>query len=294
MIEDFCREHSIGILKNEPLFKHTTFRIGGPCDYMISPYDSTQIQDILCFFKDNGIPYIILGNGSNYLFPDEGYRGVVLNLKYLDYTFMKDGFVTAGAGTLLSKVAIYALNCSMSGMEFTHGIPGTVGGAIYMNAGAYGGCMDDICFRTTYCTPDGQLHEITGMEHNFSYKKSFFTGTNNVICECTFLLHPDKRTLINAKMKEMQIKRKESQPLEFPSAGSFFKRPESHFAGKLIEDCGLKGFSVGDAQVSEKHAGFIINKGNATYNDVIQLKDIITEKVMNEFGVKLEPEVVIL
>lgn len=284
------------IKKNEPLAAHTTFRIGGPADFLIIPKKAEEIGQILSLCVKEDIPYYVLGNGSNVLVADEGYRGVVLCIGsgMADCKFVEEAdkvHVTAGAGIMLSKLANEVANQGLTGFEFAAGIPGTLGGAVMMNAGAYGGEMKDIITAVQLMDADGNLLEKTCEEMDFSYRHSIVEEQKLLVLGATLTLEKGEKEVIEEKMKELAVARKTKQPLEFPSAGSTFKRPEGYFAGKLIMDAGLRGYQVGGAQVSEKHCGFVINKGNATAKDVLQLVSDVKEKVYDAFQVELEPEV---
>lgn len=284
----------ISYTKEEPLKKHTTFRIGGAAKYFFTPKNSTEIYDIICYCRENHMPYYILGNGSNVLFSDDGYDGAVINI----FNSMNDISVTgesiyAMAGALLSKIAVTAKDNELHGMEFAAGIPGTIGGAIVMNAGAYGGEMKDIVNYVDILDIDGNIKKYSCEEMHFGYRKSI-VSSDMVVVGAELKLQKGNRTEIEAEMERLKQLRVSKQPLEYPSAGSTFKRPEGYFAGKLIEDTGLKSYRVGDAMVSEKHCGFVINCGNATCNDVKALIGDVQDKVFEKFGVQLMPEVKIV
>ena len=277
------------ILVNEPMKNHTTFKVGGPADYLVIPETKEQIVE--CLKLD--VPKFILGNGSNLIVKDGGIRGLVIKTSKLDkLDLIEDDVIEAGAGCYLSVISNLAKKNSLTGFEFASGIPGTFGGAVMMNAGAYGGEMKDVVIETTYIDED--LVVKTTTEHDFSYRKSMFTNTNRVILSSKLKLAKGNYEEIDARIKELSEARRTKQPLSFPSAGSTFKRPEGYFAGKLIEDSELKGFSIGGAQVSELHAGFIINKGGATAKDILDLIKHVQNEVKNKFGVNLETEVKIV
>ncbi|MBD5096648.1 MAG: UDP-N-acetylmuramate dehydrogenase [Lachnospiraceae bacterium] len=285
---------TISYTKEEPLKKHTTFRIGGAAKYFFTPKNSTEIYDIICYCRENHMPYYILGNGSNVLFSDDGYDGAVINI----YNSMNDISVTgesiyAMAGALLSKIAVTAKDNELHGMEFAAGIPGTIGGAMVMNAGAYGGEMRDIVSYVDILDIDGNIRKYSCEEMCFGYRKSI-VSSDMVVVGAELKLQKGDRMEIETEMERLKQLRVSKQPLEYPSAGSTFKRPEGYFAGKLIEDTGLKGYRVGDAMVSEKHCGFVINCGNATCNDVKALIGDVQDKVYEKFGVQLMPEVKIV
>ncbi len=278
------------IFENEPMSKHTTFKIGGIADVLVIPESVEQLKVVLGFAKQNDIPITVIGNGSDLLVSDNGIRGIVIKTTGLNEITSDGCIVTAGAGALMSKTASYALSLGLTGMEFAHGIPGTVGGGTYMNAGAYGGELKDIVISTTYLDADGEVKECS--EHDFGYRHSVYTKHPEwIILSTTFKLDHGDKAAIEARMSELAAARRSKQPIEMPSAGSVFKRPEGHFAGKLIQDCNLRGFAIGGAQVSEKHCGFIVNKGGATAKDVLDLIEYIQNEVYKKFSVKLETEV---
>ena len=282
------------VFENEPMNKHTTFRIGGNADVFVTPDTTEGLMSVVGYVKGNNIPYYIIGNGSNLLVKDRGFRGVIIQLyKNFADIEVEDNIVTAKAGALLSSVAKTAMNNSLSGMECLSGIPGTIGGAICMNAGAYGGEMKDIVVETRVIN-NGRLETISNKDSEFGYRKSRIMAENMIVVETTIRLEKGNKDEIQAKMKELMLKRNEKQPVELPSAGSTFKRPEGYFAAKLIDDSGLRGFSVGQAQVSPKHCGFVVNNGGAAAKDVIELMDKVSQVVYDKFGVKLEPEVRII
>lgn len=279
------------ILCDEPMDKHTSFKIGGDADFMVLPENIKQIKDTIMILKENGIRYTVIGNGSNLLVDDAGIRGVVIKLaKNFSEVVVSGNTIIARCGALLSRIANVALQNSLTGFEFAAGIPGTLGGAVVMNAGAYGGEMKDVVSETTYMTADGDICTVTGAEHGFGYRKSAFQK-GDIILESVIVLKSGDKDSISAQMSQLNAQRRAKQPLEFPSAGSAFKRPEGYFAGKLIQDAGLKGYKIGGASVSEKHSGFIVSDGTATCDDVLALIEYIQNEVYNKFNVKLEPEV---
>lgn len=283
------------ILISEPMKKHTSFKIGGPADALIFPKDESQISHIVKSCVDAGYPYYVMGNGTNLLVRDKGIRGVVINTcRFLDECSVNQYIITAGAGTLLSKIANVALNAELTGMEFAAGIPGSLGGAIYMNAGAYGGEMKDIVVETHYLTEEGEIRTVKAEEHEFGYRKSIFQNQGCIILKSIIRLNRGKREDIKELMDDLSLRRRTKQPMGLPSAGSVFKRPEGFFAGKLIEDSGLKGFRLGGAEVSTLHAGFIVNTANATADDVLGLIEHIRNTVMKNFNVELQPEIRII
>ena len=298
----------LSLMQDEPMKKHTTFRIGGPADYYAEP-DVSQISKLIEIAKACDMPVAVIGNGSNLLVGDKGIRGLVIGIgKGLsaievteavaqqstaqDFTAQGNGrIITAGAGAILAAVAAKAAEASLSGLEFASGIPGSVGGAVVMNAGAYGGEIKDVLIDATVLTAEGELRIVTRDELDLSYRHSIVPEKGYIVLSARFRLTPKPQDEIKAYMAELRAKRVEKQPLEYPSAGSTFKRPEGYFAGKLIMDAGLRGYSVGDAQVSGKHCGFVVNKGEATAADVLTLIKDVQETVLKQFGVKLEPEV---
>lgn len=276
----------------EPMAKHTTFQIGGPAQIFVTPQTTEEIGQVLQLCKAVKMPFFVLGRGSNLLVSDAGMDGVVLQL-YDNYSnFSIDGNqIKAQAGAMLSRLGYAIKEASLTGFEFAAGIPGTLGGAVVMNAGAYGGEMKDIITAVQLMDEDGNLLEKTCEEMAFSYRHSILAEQNFIVLGATLSLEKGDKKIIEEKMKELAAARKIKQPLEYPSAGSTFKRPEGYFAGKLIMDAGLRGYQVGGAQVSEKHCGFVINKGNATAADVLQLVTDVKRKVYEKFQVELEPEV---
>ncbi len=280
--------------ENEILAAHTTFRVGGPAKTMFLPETEEQITAIRKYYAQNETPVLVLGNGSNILFSDEGYAGVILKLgdNYADFT-VEGNVITAKAGAKLSKLAAAARDAGLTGMEFAAGIPGTVGGAVCMNAGAYGGEMKDIVTQVKIISVSGEILTLKNSDMAFGYRTSA-VREGQVVSEVRMELKPGNREDIVATMEELKKKRTDKQPLEYPSAGSTFKRPEGYFAGKLIEDSGLKGYRVGGAMVSEKHAGFVINYDHATAKDILQLIQDVQRIVKEKQGVVLTPEVKII
>ena len=279
------------ILVDEPMKLHTTFRIGGNAKYFVSPSSADEIVELVRALKNNGQKYMVIGNGSNLLVSDKGYDGTVVCIgKNMSDVKVEGNVITALSGALLSKIASVAQKNSLSGFEFASGIPGTLGGAVVMNAGAYGGEMKDVVTKTGYISSDGTIKTVSGDRHSFAYRRSVFVP-EDVILYSEITLQEGNKDEIKALMTELNTKRKDKQPLEYPSAGSTFKRPEGYFAGKLIEDAGLKGFAIGGAMVSQKHSGFVINTGDATAQDVVNLIKHIQDTVSDKFGVLLETEV---
>lgn len=277
---------------NEPMKKHTTFKIGGCADIFCEPKNADELKKLIDFFKSNSIPHTVIGNGSNLLVSDKGVRGAVIKIgSRMAEISVNGATITAGAGALLSKLARIAMNDSLSGMECISGIPGSVGGALYMNAGAYGAEISDITESVTYLMPNGELVCSPRNDLKLEYRNTSFMENSGIIVSCVLRLKRGNKERIAADMAEITKRRIDKQPIELPSAGSFFKRPEGHFAGKLIEDCGLKGYSVGGAKISEKHAGFVVNFNNASAADVIGVMNGVRDRVYSETGVTLEPEV---
>ena len=294
-VEKFIRELVAPehILMQEPMAKHTTFRVGGPADMLVLIESIEQLRQIVAYLRKIGEPYTVIGNGSNLLVGDKGYAGVVLKIASGMSRIQVDGeTIRVQAGALLSKVAAEAAKQSLTGMEFASGIPGSVGGAIVMNAGAYDGEMSQIVERVTVVSEDGEAMVLDKDTMEFGYRTSIIKNRPYVVTEVELKLTKGNVLSIRAKMDELNAKRREKQPLEYASAGSTFKRPEGHFAGKLIMDAGLRGYRIGGAQVSEKHCGFIINIGNATAADINELIFEVQERVKEMFHVELEPEVI--
>ena len=289
MIQDLLNKYNL--TENEPMSKHTTFRIGGKADLFVSA-DEKSLPQLLKEAADEKIPVTIIGNGSNLLVGDGGIRGLVIEIgKGMDKIEISDNIMTVGAGTLLSKAANTAAEHGLSGMEFAAGIPGSVGGAVVMNAGAYGGEMKDIIMDVDVITREGEYRRLTLEELELSYRHSCIIENEYIVVRARLMLQEKDEAQIRLVMEDLKNRRIEKQPLNFPSAGSTFKRQEGYFAGKLIMDAGLRGYSVGGAQVSEKHCGFVVNKGGATASDVVKIMNDVRDKVMEEFGVELEPEV---
>ena len=281
---------------DEPMSRHISFRVGGPAKRMAFPTSGEQLVLLLDFARTCGARPLVIGNGTNLLAPDEGLDRLVIDTSAgLDGLTQEGNTVTAEAGVPLAKLADFACRLGLTGLEFAHGIPGTVGGAVCMNAGAYGGEMKQVIRSVTLLFPDEGIRTLPCEEMHFGYRHSLLTERSDaVVLRASFALTEDDSTAIRERMRELMARRKASQPLEYPSAGSTFKRPVGHFAGTLIEQCGLKGLTVGGAQVSTKHAGFLINAGGATCADVLALIGQVQERVLAETGVRLEPEVRIL
>lgn len=282
------------VLVNEPMYRHTTFRIGGNADFFATPDTEEKIAALLKYAQENNIPFYVTGNGSNLLVRDNGFRGIIINIyKNFSDISVSENMLTARAGALLSAAARTALSHSLMGMECLSGIPGTIGGAVCMNAGAYGGEMKDIVVETRVIN-NGRIETISNAESDFGYRSSRIMRENMVVLGTVLRLERGDKKAIEARMKELMEMRNSKQPVEFPSAGSTFKRPEGYFAGKLIDDSGLRGYSVGGAQVSPKHCGFVVNNGGASADDVITLMRNVADTVYEKFGVRLEPEVRII
>lgn len=280
------------VLKDELMSGHTTFRIGGPADYFVMPSSAGEIKRIIALCLEQDVPYYIIGNGSNLLVADKGYRGVIIQIfKNMKDIQVEGENIRAQAGALLSKVAAAAYEAGLEGFEFASGIPGTLGGAVRMNAGAYGGEMKQVLKSAEVLTPEGEVLTLPVEEMKMGYRTSIVSRMDYVVLGAEIALREGNKEEIRAKMDELKEKRVSKQPLEFGSAGSTFKRPEGYFAGKLIEDAGLRGFRVGNAQVSEKHCGFVINRGGATAREVAELMETVTRRVEENSGVRLEPEV---
>ncbi len=287
----------VRIAAEEPMAGHTSFRIGGPARRMAFPENGEQLVLLVEFSKEAGTKPLVIGNGSNLLVPDEGVDRLVIQTSGLNRLELGEeaGSILAGAGVPLAKLADFAAKHGLTGVEFAHGIPGTVGGAVCMNAGAYGGEMGQVVAGVSALFPDEGIRVLSNEALRFGYRHSLFSDRPEaVILQAAFRLSPGDPEAIRARMRELLQKRRASQPLEYASAGSTFKRPEGHYAGTLIERCDLKGLTVGGAQVSEKHAGFVINRGGGTFSDVMELISKVQEQVFQKTGVRLEPEVRIL
>ena len=292
-IYDFALANGCEATFNEPLKKHTSFKIGGNAALFVVPQTDNALSAILKKCSDENIRTVIIGNGSNLLVSDDGIDAVVILMtrENGEIRLVDETEIYCDAGVSLTKVCRFALENSLSGLEFAFGIPGSVGGAVFMNAGAYGGEIKDVITKCDYIAPDGVSGQLSKEDMLLGYRTSVFNKNNCVISGAYFKLNKDSQDAIKERMNDFLARRKSKQPLEYPSAGSTFKRPEGYFAGALIEQSGLKGFSVGGAQVSEKHAGFVINKGDATARDVMSLVEYIQKKVKEDSGVDLEPEI---
>ena len=287
------------ILRDEPMCRHTTFRVGGPADYFVEPGSESVLKELLLLCRETETPFFILGNGSNLLVSDEGYRGVMISLRGFDEISFREGesteagktIMTAGCGVLLSKAAMQAAERGLTGFEFAGGIPGTLGGAVTMNAGAYGGEIRDVILSARVMTKAGDVRELSVEELDLSYRHSIIQEKDLIVLSADFAFAHGDEEQIKEQMRQLNTQRREKQPLEYGSAGSTFKRPEGYFAGKLIQDAGLKGYTVGGAQVSEKHSGFVVNRGGATAEEVAFLIKQVQKKVMKQFNVMMQPEV---
>lgn len=279
------------VVTDEPMVEHTTFRIGGPADVFVTPGNAQEIVQVLDLCKELDEPYFMLGRGSDLLVSDAGYRGVIVSLERLNKLELHGTQVICGAGVTLKKVAAFARDDSLTGLEFASGIPGSVGGAVFMNAGAYGGETADVVSSIWALNPEGKLATYRNAELEFGYRQSLVHRVGLIVLEVTYSLKLGDKEQIQATMNGLAQRRREKQPLEYPSAGSTFKRPKGYFAGKLITDAGLKGYRVGNACVSEKHAGFVVNLGGATAKDIHAVIEHVQDEVQRQFGVHLEPEV---
>ena len=292
---ELCRETGAQIALSEPMSAHPTFRVGGPCAALVTGPDIPALQAIVRNLTRGGIPFRLIGRGSNLLVPDEGYPGVVLLLggTFAGEIVREGDSLICGAGTPLKNLCLAALNHGLTGMEFAYGIPGSAGGAVYMNAGAYGPEMKDVLLSVTAMDPDGSVREIPASALQLSYRHSVFMEQSGIVLRVTVGLTAGDPEAIRARMQELLGRRQEKQPLEFPSAGSTFKRPVGAYASQLIDECGLKGYRVGGAQVSEKHAGFVVNRGGATFADIMAVCRHVQETVRAQtgFSLELEPEI---
>ena len=291
-LKEFCKENSVAFKINEPMSCHTSFKIGGAADIFISVRSSRELSAVFKKCGELDIPRLVIGKGSNLLVSDSGVEGAVISLLNMNEISVKGEEIICGAGAALSDVCRAALDNSLTGLEFAYGIPGSIGGAVYMNAGAYGGEMADVVLSAECLMTDGSIVKVNASQMNFGYRKSVFKENGTTVLSAVLKLRQGNKKEIQEKMDDYICRRKSKQPLEYPSAGSFFKRPTGYFAGALIEKNGLKGETVGGAQVSEKHAGFIINRGGASCEDVKKLGKTVSDKVFAAEGVRLEPEVI--
>ena len=278
---------------DEPMSQHTTFRVGGPADYFVTPESASAVKRVVAACKEADVPLYVMGCGSNLLVADGGLRGVVMKIgpKYSTVKVLDAGRVTAEAGATNAKVARAALDAGLAGFEFAAGIPGSIGGAAIMNAGAYGGELRDVATGVTCLSPAGEIVEVAAADAGWSYRHSRMADDGSIVLSVDLELVPDDPEAIRERMADLARRRSDKQPLDLPSAGSTFKRPPGHFAGKLIQDAGMQGHTVGGAQVSPKHAGFVVNVGGATASDVLQVIEDVRAAVSSRFGVDLEPEV---
>ena len=290
-LAELCKKNNIPYKPFEPMRFHTSFKIGGAADIFITPETKEQLVSVLSCCKECGIPVFIIGNGSNLLVSDSGIDGAVISLSKMNTISVNGCEITCLAGAALSAVCRAALSSSLTGAEFAYGIPGTAGGALYMNAGAYGGEMAGIIKDADYVTKDGGSGTLAAKDMQLGYRTSVYSKNNCIILSAKLRLRPGDKGEIREKMDDLIGRRKDKQPIDMPSAGSTFKRPEGNFAGTLIEQCGLKGFSIGGAMVSDKHAGFIVNTGDATCSEVLRLIEKVKDIVLEKSGVLLEPEV---
>lgn len=293
LIRDIAGEENI--FMDEPMSNHTSFKIGGSADILVLPHSADQLIEIVRICRERQYPFFIIGNGSNLVVREKGIRGLVIKTcGGFEHYQISDDLLEAESGILLSRLSNIALKNRLAGLEFASGIPGTLGGAVTMNAGAYGGEMKDIVIWTKYLDKQGCVKEVAGGQHQFGYRTSFIQNEGGIVLKSRIQLRKGDTSEIKALMDDLARRRRDKQPLEMPSAGSVFKRPEGFFTGQLIESCGLKGYSIGGAQISNKHCGFIVNNGNATADDVIALIKFVQDKVKSEFGVELKTEVKIV
>lgn len=293
-LEQTCREHGIPCETNAEMAPLTTMKIGGACDRLVTADSEEKLLAAVECCRREDIPYFILGRGSNLLVNSAGYRGAVIRLVPGEAPAVNGNIITVWAGTVLQKLCAAARDNSLTGLEFAFGIPGSVGGALFMNAGAYGGEMKDVVKSCRYIGADGGIHEMQAADMQLGYRSSIFSHMDCVITTVTMELRPGDRAEITARMEELMQHRRDKQPLNYPSCGSTFKRPEGYFAAALIEECGLKGYTVGGAQVSDKHSGFVVNRDNATFEDVMAVVNEVRRVVLEKKGVELECEMLIL
>lgn len=291
-IEEIVGNENIKL--DELMKKHTTFKVGGPADILVYPSTYEMVKKVIAACKANNVEYFLMGNGSNLIVKDGGFRGVVIKVDRLNEIKVSDSFVTAQCGAILSSVAKAALENSLTGLEFASGIPGYIGGAVAMNAGAYGGEMSHVLEKVLVINNENNIIELTIDELELGYRTSAILKYGYIVLETTMRLTQGDKDEIKTRMNELAVQRRTKQPLEYPSAGSTFKRPVGYFAGKLIQDAGLRGASVGGAQVSEKHSGFVINTGDATASDILNLIKHVQDEVYKQFGVELHTEVRII
>ena len=294
MIENFLIENKIKYLKDESLKKHTTFKVGGKADFVVSPSNLSVLSKLIKYLNENGIKYYFLGNGSNVIFNDQGFKGVIIKSQGFNDCSFDGTKAYFGAGVSMTYAAKLCGEKGLSGIEFCYGIPGNIGGGIFMNAGAYGGEISQNIVYVKYLDENGDPQTICKADCNFGYRHSCFMGKKQFILGAEFELTPKPKDEIISFMEDIMKRRIEKQPLDKPSAGSSFKRPEGYFAAALIDECGLKGKSIGGASVSEKHAGFIVNNGGATCRDIARLADLVSDTVYKEKGVRIEKEMIIV
>ncbi|MBP1552518.1 MAG: UDP-N-acetylmuramate dehydrogenase [Oscillospiraceae bacterium] len=295
MIKTFLKDNQIQFLQNESLKKHITFKVGGEAKFVAMPQTKHQAANLIKFLKENNIKYYIIGRGSNVIFRDEGFDGVIIKTSNMqNIEFIGEDKVYADSGVVLNVLCKTLQEKSLAGLEFCYGIPGNVGGGLFMNCGAYGGEISSAVCEVEYIDENGNFQKIDVKDCQFSYRHSIFQDNNWFITGCTFKLTKGDKTQILSFMEDIMQRRIDKQPLDKPSAGSSFKRPVGYFAAALIDECGLKGYSIGGAQVSEKHAGFIVNTGNATCNDIVALAEYVEQTVMQKKGVAIEKEMIIV
>lgn len=294
-LKNFCESFGCECIFDAPLSGYTSFRIGGNADAMVFPDSAEKLIKTVAYIKEIGLPLLVIGKGSNLLFSDEGFRGVIINTcNMCRIELESEDTIYCECGASLTRIAKFALENSLTGFEFAYGIPGTAGGGVYMNAGAYGGEIKDVIIESTYIDSDGNIGTFNNEEMKLSYRHSIYCDNGYIVISMRIKLAKGNTAEIKAKMDDLMFRRKDKQPVEYPSAGSTFKRPEGYFAAALIDEAGLKGYTVGGAQVSEKHAGFVINKGGATAADVLALIEHIKAVVLEKSGVTLETEVKII
>ncbi len=295
MIKTFLKDNQIQFLQDESLKKHITFKVGGEAKFVAMPQTKHQAANLIKFLKENNIKYYIIGRGSNVIFRDEGFDGVIIKTSNMqNIEFIGEDKVYADSGVVLNVLCKTLQEKSLAGLEFCYGIPGNVGGGLFMNCGAYGGEISSAVCEVEYIDENGNFQKIDVKDCQFSYRHSIFQDNNWFITGCTFKLTKGDKTQILRFMEDIMQRRIDKQPLDKPSAGSSFKRPVGYFAAALIDECGLKGYSIGGAQVSEKHAGFIVNTGNATCNDIVALAEYVEQTVMQKKGVAIEKEMIIV
>ena len=294
MLKDFLLQNEIPFAENESMKNHTTFKVGGKADFIALPKTVAQAQKLIQYAVNKNIPYYFLGRGSNVIFKDEGYHGLIIKTANLQQVVIENNTVKVQAGLSMTQFSKLMQENGLSGVEFCYGIPGNVGGGVFMNAGAYGGEICDNISQIEYIDQDGQLCTISKEKAKFTYRHSIFQENKWLVVSVTFNLTAKDKGEMLVYMEDIMQRRRDKQPIEKPSAGSSFKRPEGHFAAALIDECGLKGFTIGGAQISEKHAGFIINKGDATCEDILNLAQEVEKIVLEKKGIVLEKEMIIV